>query len=79
MKKKLFGSEHVNVIGHIGRFSYQKNHEFLIEFFDKIARKNSNARLSLVGDGELKQEIESVVKNKGLMEKLFLLDSKKIL
>jgi glycosyltransferase involved in cell wall biosynthesis len=38
------------VIGHVGRFTYQKNHEFLINFFAKIVKKQNNAVLLLIGD-----------------------------
>lgn len=38
------------VIGHIGRFSYQKNHEFLIDIFAAVYKRNPSARLLLIGD-----------------------------
>lgn len=56
------------VIGHIGRFTIQKNHEFLINVFEKVVRTNDNIVLLLVGDGELNNEIKSIVKQKGLDE-----------
>lgn len=46
------------VIGHAGRFCYQKNHEFLMRIFSEVYRQNSMARLLLAGDGELKQAVE---------------------
>lgn len=48
--RKKWGLENNFVIGHIGRFSYQKNHEFLIDIFAKIYQKNPSARLLLIGD-----------------------------
>lgn len=54
------------VIGHVGRFSEQKNHEYLISLFDEVHKQISNSRLLLVGDGELKQEIVLNVKKMGL-------------
>lgn len=45
------------LIGHIGRFSKQKNHIFLIEIFKEILKRDSSAHLVLVGTGELKDEI----------------------
>ena len=50
------------LLGHIGRFSRQKNHMFLIEVFAQYHRWNKNARLMLVGEGELKNEIEELIK-----------------
>lgn len=49
------------VIGHVGRFHIQKNHEFLIDVFKLIHDKNSNAVLILVGDGKNRQSIEKKV------------------
>lgn len=52
--RKEFGIEDKFVVGHIGRFAYQKNHEFLIEMFAELCRKEKNAVLFLAGDGELR-------------------------
>ena len=45
------------VVGHIARFTYQKNHVFLIDIFHEIIKQKPNAILLLVGDGDLKDEI----------------------
>lgn len=54
------------VVGHIGRFAHVKNHWFLIDIFNEIHKKNSNAVLLLVGIGELQKEIQKKVKKIGL-------------
>lgn len=54
------------VIGHIGRFNKQKNHEFLIDIFKALHDKNPNAMLVLVGDGHLKPLIIKKVGSLGL-------------
>ena len=54
------------VVGHIGRFSYQKNHEFLIDIFNEVYKKNSNAVLLLLGCGELEKQIREKVHILGL-------------
>ena len=46
---------------HVGRFSKQKNHSFLIDIFEEIYRKDSNSVLLLIGTGELQPEIEAKV------------------
>ncbi len=46
------------VIGHIGRFYEVKNHAFLVEIFADFKKKHANAKLLLVGDGELRKEVE---------------------
>ena len=68
-KKNRFGlgiSDKHFVIGHVGRFSPEKNHSFLISVFKKIHDKYSNALLLLVGDGNIRGKIEEQVKNLGL-------------
>lgn len=54
------------VIGCVGRFTYQKNHEFLIETFQKTAQRIRNARLLLVGEGPLENNIKEQVQKLGL-------------
>jgi glycosyltransferase involved in cell wall biosynthesis len=46
------------VIGHVGRFTKQKNHSFLVDVFNSIHKLNSDTVLVLVGDGETRTEIE---------------------
>lgn len=50
------------VIAHIGRFSNQKNHLFIINIFAKLVKENPRYKLILIGDGENKEEIERKVK-----------------
>lgn len=54
------------IVGHVGRFNPQKNHHKLIEIFEEIHKKNQNARLLLIGEGELLEEIQNLVKTKDL-------------
>lgn len=61
------------VIGHIGRFVEQKNHRFLIDIFTKVKKEKKNAKLVLVGQGPLREEIEERVKNLGLEKDVFFL------
>ena len=50
-------SDNAPVIGHIGRFSPQKNHSFLLDVFASIKTRTPDAVLLLVGKGELEAEI----------------------
>ena len=52
------------VIGHVGRFTYAKNHKFLIDIFEQILKKNKKSILILVGRGELEDEIKKYVETK---------------
>ena len=56
------------VIGHVGRFSYQKNHEFLIDIFSEIIKMNPKSKLLLVGDGPIKKDIVDLTKKYELEE-----------
>ena len=69
--RKQFGiSKGAIVIGHIGRFTKQKNHEFIIEVFEKIANLNGNYVLLLVGEGEEREKIYRLVREKKLDNKV---------
>lgn len=50
------------VLGHVGRFSAQKNHLFLLNIVAKVREKNPNTKLLLVGEGELELEIQELAK-----------------
>lgn len=54
------------IIGHIGRFMKQKNHEFLVKIFAEVVKRELRARLVLIGDGELKQKVMRQVDRLGL-------------
>lgn len=54
------------VVGHIGRFTYAKNHMFLLSIFKEILKIKSEAILLLVGDGELHDQIVAKTQSLGL-------------
>ena len=64
--REKYELENKFVIGHVGRFSYQKNHDFLIDVFYEIIKRNPNAMLLLIGYGELEQKIKEKVLRLGL-------------
>lgn len=49
------------LVGHVGRFTNQKNHEFLLKIFEEIHTKNKKTYLLLVGTGELQEQIQDIV------------------
>ena len=49
------------VVGHIGRFSKTKNHEFLLQVFQEVAKQKDDAYLLLIGNGELETEIRKQI------------------
>lgn len=65
MRKEL-GVEGKFVVGHVGRFMMQKNHNFLIDIFEQIHARNPNSVLLLIGEGELEESIRQQVQRLGL-------------
>lgn len=61
------------VIGHVGRFAYPKNHEFLIDVFKEVIGLNPSFLLLLVGDGEKKPFIEQKVADLKLSDNVIFL------
>ncbi|MDO5134593.1 MAG: glycosyltransferase family 1 protein [Eubacteriales bacterium] len=58
------------VIGHVGRFQIQKNHEGLLRIFAAAAKIEERARLLLVGEGELMEKIQAEVREYGLEDRV---------
>lgn len=72
LRKKL-NIENNFVIGHVGRFDYQKNHMFLIATFNEVLKNIPNAKLLLIGDGKLKDDIIEKIEGLGIKENVLLL------
>lgn len=64
--RKQYEVESDFIIGHVGRFSKQKNHKFLIDIFEKIYETKRNSKLFLLGIGELEEEVQDYIKKKNL-------------
>ncbi len=75
-KRQELNIENKTVIGHIGRFVEQKNHNFIIDVFDKLYKENNNFHLILVGIGELENEIKEKVNNLGLNNAVSFLETR---
>lgn len=65
-RKELGIKDNTLVIGHIGRFVAQKNHDFLIDIFNEIHKKNNNSILLLAGQGPLMEDIKNKAKELNL-------------
>lgn len=67
------------LFGHVGRFSEEKNHLFLIDVFAHIHKQIPNSKLWLVGDGDenIKNEIIKKIYSLSLSENVILLGSRK--
>lgn len=64
------------IIGHVGRFNKQKNHEFLIDIFQSISQKEEKAKLLLIGTGELKTKIQEKSKQMNILTKIIFLENR---
>lgn len=70
IRKKYGIAEDDFVIGHVGRFYPEKNHEFIIKMFSEYLQSHSNCKLLLVGNGPLQNKIQNIVNQKGLGDKV---------
>lgn len=65
-KRKELGINNEFIIGHVGRFSYAKNHKFLIDTFSEVLKINSSAILLIIGTGDKFNEIKRYVSHLNL-------------
>lgn len=56
----------------VGRIDANKNHEMLIRAFADLAEKYPDYKLIIYGDGELKEELEKLVAELGMEERIAL-------
>lgn len=75
-RKELGISDKCFCIGNVGRFTYQKNHEFLIDIFKEIYLLNKNTKLVLIGDGPLISQEKEKVLSLGLEENVIFLGNR---
>jgi glycosyltransferase involved in cell wall biosynthesis len=64
--RRFFNIEEKVVVGHVGRFSDQKNHQFLLDIFKEFKNQCPNSVLLLIGDGELKNQLKKRIKDLNL-------------
>ena len=82
VRKELGVSEDVIVIGHVGRFDYQKNHEYLIKIYDQLIKLSEEKKtgqkfmLILIGKGQLMDNVKTQVDALGLQKKVSFLGLK---
>lgn len=69
--RSSFGiSSNAFVMLHMGRFVEQKNHNFLLDVFAGLIRRENNAVLLLAGDGPLRSEILQKAANLGISDRV---------
>lgn len=69
--------ENMLVLGNIGRFCYQKNHEFLMKIFQQVHIARPESVLLLIGEGEYEDRIRRQIERLGLTDSVRLLGVRK--
>lgn len=64
------------IIGSIGRLHVQKGYSFLVEAAYELIKKHPYLRFHIVGDGELRSDLNSEIRKYGLEDKFVLLGSR---
>lgn len=64
------------VIGHVGRLTEPKNHDFLIDIFYELKAIQNDVVLLLVGDGDLRSSIENKIDKLGIKDSVILVGNK---
>ena len=67
-----FSGEREMTIVNVGRLTKQKNQYNLIKAFYIFQKKHDTYKLFIYGDGELKEELNNLISELGLKEKVFL-------
>ena len=76
LRKMIDVNERVPLIGHVGRFTAQKNHAGLLAIFAEVSRSLPEAHLALIGDGELLGEIRELATSRGLAARVHFLGAR---
>ncbi|MCI8328813.1 MAG: glycosyltransferase family 1 protein [Oscillibacter sp.] len=71
--RQELGLQNAMVLGTVGRLSYTKNHAFLISLLSEFQKEHANAKLMIIGGGEMRKELEKQVLECGLEGKVLLL------
>lgn len=66
LRREMGISEDVFVIGHVGRFTPVKNHDFIVDIAAALVQERKDVHFLLVGDGPLRPTIERKVESLGL-------------
>ena len=74
-RKKLGIPRNAFVVGHVGRFADQKNHDFLVDVFIEVAKVRPNAFLLMVGAGD-STRIEEKLRTSGLEKQYMILSQR---
>ena len=75
MRYELGINDQTLVIGHVGRFTAEKNQKFLIEVFKELQKIMPDSKLLLVGDGEMQAKLQRSCSASGIEDKVIFTGS----
>lgn len=75
--RKLLNINDEICIGHVGRFCYQKNQYFLLNFFKLFRKRKEHSVLLLIGDGPDKTKIIKLAESIGIAEAIRFVNPQK--
>ncbi len=73
--QKELGLQNKFIVGNIARFTFEKNHEFMINIIESLSKIDKDIVLCLVGDGILKEKIKNMVTSKNLGDNVCFVDN----
>lgn len=74
--KRELGLQGKFVIGHVGRFEKQKNHQRILDIFKQIASSKKNSVLVCIGIGSLMDECKSQAFNLDIQDRVMFLGAR---
>lgn len=77
VRKNLDIADDELLMGFVGRLEDQKNPLFLLELLEKMISMRPNARLAIIGDGSLKEQMKEICKIKNLEDRVLFLGERK--
>ena len=72
--RKNLGLESKIIVGNIGRYAFQKNHEFLIQVFAKACKIDRRLYMLCLGEGELLEKLKHLTEDLGISDYVNLME-----
>ena len=69
LRRQIGLPEDAFVVGHVGRFAEQKNHDFILAIAESIAPRVPDAHFLLIGDGPLRAQVTGEIERRGLKKR----------
>ena len=66
--RRKIDAENNIIVGVVGRITAQKNPLFLVECFAAFKRKEPSAKLLWIGEGEMKEQVQNLLKEKSIFD-----------